>query len=207
MVKWGKLKYYRLRKHRNEAEVKELKDMPKAFQWDVMQKLRKEGCHKYNKTAYGSKELMRERKPKTPDPIRMGSVCTGYYSSRNFYKHKQDCQGAEPVRLSDVNLKSGSYYKDKTFSEMLLGRFLDDPVGNLCRQSDVIKEIGYRHFCQRQHDKTKLAAVKKNVMTEMRPLGRLFMAVNDVKKREFTGGTNRCNSCRNVYKTKLTSND
>ena len=47
--------------------------------------------------------MMRERKPKTPDELRMCLECKKFFIKRTFYKHKEACNSqAQPVKTQTL---------------------------------------------------------------------------------------------------------
>ena len=54
---------------------------------------RADGMYEYNLAHLDQaiETLMRVRKPKTKDHMRMCSECKRFYSYRTFYKHKEEC--------------------------------------------------------------------------------------------------------------------
>lgn len=184
VVSCGKLKRHLLRKHKSEEEVKKLKRCSTTEQQKLMTTIKKDGIYKYNKEALSEhKDLMRERKAKFLDKLRMCSLCTGFYSSRNFHRHRKECGAeAESVRLGEVIHKE--YHHDKDFTGEILDKFHENDVGNLCRENDTIKRLGYRHFCVRKHDKEKKDEMRKSVMSEMRQLARLNLAANEIRRED-----------------------
>ena len=115
--------------------------------------------------------LMRERQPKYEDNLHKCSKCNRYLGNRAFYRHKMVCGGA----ASGSKPKSQNIHKDDEFINNILCKFRDTPHGNLCRQDAIIKQVGFRHFCLRRAEESKMEEIRKGVMSEMRELARLFL--------------------------------
>jgi len=190
-VKHGKMARHVRRNHKNETIVQRALNNPQEKR-AIQEKIRVEGIHKYNLTImtqsnpdYSS--LMRERKPKYEDSVVKCANCDKYISNRAFYKHKIVCgiaAGAlKPVCQVQVQQ---NMHKDEAFKKNILCKFRDTPQGNLCRQNDIIKQVGFRHFCLRRTEESKMEEIRKSVMSEMRELARLFLAFQTQSSRAVT---------------------
>lgn len=177
IISGGKLKRHILRIHKLEEDVKHAMLQQKEIQNQFFEQKRKEGIYEYNLTVLsrGSNELMRERKPKYEDQVRMCGGCNSFYSNRSFYKHRLSCCSSNPDPVKPVLLTCNDLHKDQEFVEDILKKFRQTPVGDLCRNDPLIKQVGYRHFSLRRCEKSKRDEVRKCVMSEMRELARLFL--------------------------------
>ena len=182
MVHGGKLKRHIIRKHKHNPDVSEILKQPTAIQQKFFELKRKEGIHEYNQDVITQDEpLMRERKSKLADRVRVCVHCNCYFSSIYFSKHK--CLENKPYALKPSllqNLKSSIIEKDEEFRD-ILNRFRDGETGDMCRNDKIIQLIGYRHFNLRRHEAGKENEVRKVVMSEMRELSRLYIKFKDRK--------------------------
>ena len=150
---------------------------PQHIQNKFFDEKRREGMHDYNMEQLATSDcknenLMRERKPKTEDSLRMCKGCKRFFSNRTFYKHRKDCNSDDVLPLKMGTVKSNTH-TDTDFQENILNRFRDSDVGNLIRENATIQAVGFRHYCTRRNERSKIVEVRKEVMCEMRELGRL----------------------------------
>jgi hypothetical protein len=61
------------------------------------------------------------------------------------------------------------------FTDNILRRFRDGPVGDICRQNLLIQLVGYKHYVAGRCEISKINETRKEVMSEMRELTRLFI--------------------------------
>ena len=143
-------------------------------------KLRVEGMENYNRRCIANNDtpskLQRERRPKhgVTRNIKMCDGCKKFLGGITFYKHK--CSNdlwRSPKRI--YQLVAREMHKDKQFRTDVLDKFRDSAVGDLCRENSFIKEIGFRMFCKRRHEKSKLQTCLKGTMQEMRQLAHMFI--------------------------------
>ena len=60
--------------------------------------------------------LMRERKHKKKDHMRMCSECKRFYSNRTFYKHKEKCGGeSNPIKQETLTPLRRNIHQDQDF--------------------------------------------------------------------------------------------
>ena len=193
MVTGGKLKRHILRNHGKEKEVQEAKENDsKDILNEFIEKKRQEGMYLYN-LQYMTKpllekedelKLMRERKPKTDDKLKLCSACKRFLSNNAFYKHKKVCKGTMPEAIKPMLMGSEDIHKDKDFVVLILNRFRDGEAGTLCREDSLIQQVGYRHFCLRRSETSKIDEIRKSVMAEMRQLARLFLNFQSLSKKD-----------------------
>lgn len=69
---------------------------------------------------------------------------------------------------------------DAEFISEVLGKFRKDDIGLLCRQDTVLDDIG-RRLWSKQTKMDKRAGVRKSVMTDMRRLAGLYLALKDTQ--------------------------
>ena len=173
----GKLKRHIRRKHGREPEVNLILTKPIELQNSFFESKRKEGIYEYNlRLVYEDKEPdMRERRPTIEDQLRVCTECKGFYSNKYFFKHKCRKGKSEPIKPKLLQkCKHANIENDSEFTDYL-NRFRDGEVGNLIRNNDTIKLIGYRHFSLRRHEDGKRDEIRKVVMAEMRELARLYL--------------------------------
>ena len=165
------MKRHILRSHASEQEVVELMQLPKKEHQQFIDKKRREGIYQFNlikmkETAFSKSSensLMRERRPKLSDRVKMCSGCNKFLSSLNFRKHECTVLNAGPANLNFVC--SDRVHKDPEFAEEILKRFRATDAGQLCREDQLIKQVGYRHFCLRRSEQGKKDEIRKCVMS------------------------------------------
>lgn len=159
-----------------------------------------EGMYEYNMANLeDSNKIMRERKPKTEDKVRLCGKCRKFFSNRTFYRHKSICTGissecSEPLKLELIKPNCMEFLEDKDFITNILNRFRDSDVGRFIRGNKIVQIIGYTRYCARRAESSKINEVRKEIMTEMRELTRLFfhfriispsdVSVEDMYKRK-----------------------
>ena len=105
------------------------------------------------------------------------SNCSGFYGKKLFYRHKEKCirESAEvpkPVSFSIFQ----SHKKDTMFGKEVLSCFQNTQLGQLCREDETIVTVGERLFQKNFRKVDKLQETRKSVMSDMRLLGKLFLA-------------------------------
>lgn len=172
-------------------EVKNAQDLPpKTGQKSVYNDLRHRGMYEYNlqfmkgqtlKTEDKAK-FMRERQPKFLDEVRMCTGCNRFLSNRTYYKHA--CASPNAEAMAPFLMATKDVHDDKEFVDEILNCFRDNEAGNLCRKDKLIQQVGYRHFCLRRSESSMRDEVRRNVMSEMRELARLYLAFKELSERE-----------------------
>lgn len=111
-----------------------------------------------------------------------------FFSNRTFYKHKNNCNSANafPLKMKVVKFGTQSSHTDTDFQENILNRFRDSEVGNLMRENQKIQAVGFRHYCTRRPEKSKIVEIRREVMAEMRELGRLYLCFQSLTSSEVT---------------------
>lgn len=185
MVKNGKLSRHIKRKHKTDPEVAEVLRQPKGAQIQFFDKKRREGIYEFNLNALStdSTNLMRERKPKLEDNVRVCSECKKFVSNKYFSKHTCVSQDKFPMKPQLLQKNKTVMDNDVEFNT-ILNKFRDGEIGDLCRTDNTIKTVGYRHFNLRRHEQTKQVELRREVMSEMRILGRLFLVFKDLVEEE-----------------------
>jgi len=182
IITGGKLKRH-IKSHKNtHAEVTEILKKPVNEQNKWFEQKRIEGIYKYNidnLDTLSSEQLLRQRKPKKQDEIRMCGKCKRFVSNRTFYVHKRKCVESEPIKKDAI--KPLLTHKDPEFVTEILNNFRDGEVGNFIRENKTIQMIGYKHFCARKVEVSKSKEVKREIMMEMRELTRLFLTFKEIK--------------------------
>lgn len=123
-------------------------------------------------------KLMRERMPKHEDGnigLKMCDKCHKFVGNATFYKHKCEYGDTEKGSPLLLHLLLHTEHPDNEFQANVLSRFHDNEVGKLCRSNRIIKEMGYRIFAKRRHEKAKIKQCRKAAMSEMRILSNLFL--------------------------------
>jgi len=175
VVRHEKLARHMRRKHKDQIDLVRALESPREKN-AIFEKLRVEGMHKYNMKMMSTPnpnldKLMRLRRPKYKDRLVKCAKCDKYVSNRSFYKHRYVC-GISAISMPKPKQ---DLHKDEEFQSDILNRFRDGPAGQLCREDNIIKQIGYRHYCLRKAEESKIEQVRKSVMTDMRELARLFL--------------------------------
>ena len=188
VVTGGKLKPHILRKHWTEKEVLDAKD-----NLDVLiEKKRKGGMYMFN-LQFMTKpilerddelKLMRERKPKYEDKLKLCTGCKTFLSHNSFYKHQRICKGSLPEAMKPMFLASVNIHKGKDFVDRILSRFRAGEAGELCQTDSLSQQVGYRHFCLRRSETSKIDEIRKSVMAEMRELARLFLTFQSLSEEK-----------------------
>ena len=73
-------------------------------------------------------------------------------------------------------------HTDQDFENNILRRFRNDEPGDICRTNRIIQHVGYRHYCLRKSQTSKVVAVRKSVMQEMRELARLLIKFREIAR-------------------------
>lgn len=103
IIEGGKLKRHITSHKKTHEEVAAILKKPVEEQNKWFEEKRHEGIYKYNMHHLDDNDtkLMRERKPKTPDELRMCLACKKFFSNRTFYNTKK----LVTVKLSQLKLK------------------------------------------------------------------------------------------------------
>ena len=83
-------------------------------------------------------------------------------------------------------IASTDVHKDKQFVKDILSKFRNSEIGKLCQNDELIKQVGFRHYCLRRHEASKMNEIKKTVMSEMRELARLFVTFQSLTENTVT---------------------
>jgi len=175
-------------KHKHETDVADILKQDKAALIRFIDLKRREGMYIYNQqivekdgeTSHSNSSMMRERKPKGPDSLRMCSECKSFFSNRSYYLHVKKCQyatGLKPKALKLSTLlpvQNERMDRDEDFQK-LLNSYSEKPASKLVRHTRIIQKVGWRHFCLRRAEKSKIVEINKCIATEMRELARLFI--------------------------------
>ena len=151
---------------------------------------RREGIYWFNtnivKSAAKSADVkvesfMSERKTKTKtnSDIRLCTGCKRFISGRNFWRHQ--CCDQKPTRVNPVAMLREPH-TDKDFENNILRRFRNGEPGDICRMNRIIQHVEYRHYCLRKSQTSKVVAVRKSVMQEMRELARLLIKFREIAR-------------------------
>ncbi|XP_048251909.1 uncharacterized protein LOC124135007 [Haliotis rufescens] len=195
IVSGEKLNRHILRQHHMNDEVKVILTKSKEERTNFFYQKRREGMVEYNLELFKNQKekeeilLMRERKPKHEDSLKMCSRCNRFLSNRTFYRHRKTCDTNTADPVSPKCLVPINRHKDQEFHEQILQKFRDSEVGKLCQSDELIQQVGYRHFSLRKSETSKREEIRKCVMTEMRELARLFikfrnLSVDDVSTED-----------------------
>lgn len=140
--------------------------------------LRNEGLLKFNRKKESQQDFKVVKKCVGGQKLVHCKTCKGPYSTNYFYRHARVCkQQGKPVFVGVLSVDE----KNPEFAEEILGRFQNDPVGNLCRSDETVLYIGQHLFLKDKCKVDKKAEVKKSVMTDMRSLCELFLEFQSLK--------------------------
>ncbi|XP_061187725.1 uncharacterized protein LOC133195795 isoform X2 [Saccostrea echinata] len=194
----GLKKHIKIHK-KTHNEVREILQQPLETQNKWFNQKRIEGIYQYNLKHYQSDDdqLMRERRSKNPDSLRMCNKCRRFYSHRTFFRHKVHC-GTQCEGLKKDLFKPSDGHMDEKFLTGILNKFRDGEVGNLIRQNKIIQMFGYKHFLSRKVESAIPSKFRNGIMTEMREITRLYLcfkalmegsvvSVEDMYKQENLG--------------------
>ncbi|KAJ8299368.1 hypothetical protein KUTeg_023428 [Tegillarca granosa] len=94
VIEGGKLKRHIFTHKKTHEEVAAILKKTKQEQNKWVDEKRSEEIYLYNMTHLDvdESELMRERKPKSSDSLRMCLGCKRFFPNRTFYKHKEKCE-------------------------------------------------------------------------------------------------------------------
>ncbi|XP_065932679.1 uncharacterized protein [Magallana gigas] len=185
IIEGGKLKRHITSHKKTHEEVAAILKKPVEEQNKWFEEKRHEGIYKYNMHHLDDNDtkLMRERKPKTPDELRMCLACKKFFSNRTFYKHKETCSSqAQPVKTK--TLRPLDLHYSEEFVLNILNKFRDGSIGNFIRESKIVQTIGYKHYLARRSESSKTTEVRREVMMEMRELSRLFFCFKSIADEE-----------------------
>ncbi len=175
----GKLRRHQRRKHSDHPDVRHAIRLEKANRhWEasgIFQKLRKEAMKKINidEASRDKPQYQRERR-QGEGPLVMCKVCSGLYGKATFAKHRsKHCLPHAAAIPIEVYGSKGSSYSD-TFREMVLGRFNNDRVGQICKSDETLKKIGSRFFAKANcKGKNFIMDCARVVRTDMRRLAHI----------------------------------
>ena len=181
----AKLKRHMLRRHKDEEGVKAALLLPAAEQTRAFEDLRKEGIFRRNVVIQaeggGNEELIRKRNQGTSKTV-MCSGCKGFYSKNQIHKHKKQCSLTFSLQSNAVDFSaSRPSAVTEEFQKQVLDRFRDDDCGKICRKDKLVILLGQRLW---------LKSVKKErkvIMSDMRHMGNLILAVNRLSPSDLTG--------------------
>ncbi|XP_070212643.1 uncharacterized protein [Littorina saxatilis] len=181
----SKLKRHLIKKHRNEEGVEAALALPFVEQNRAIEGLRKEGIYRKNVDLQAggceNDKLIKKRAQGTAKTVMCGG-CKGFYSHRQIHKHKKHCShtfsssaravyfdGSKPAEVSEE------------FQKEVLERFRDDDCGKLCRKDHLILLMGQKLWMK------SVKKERKVVMSEMRRMGNVILAVNRLSSAELSG--------------------
>ena len=125
VIEGGKLKRHIKTHKKTHEEVAAILKRPVQEQNKWFKAKRIEGMYQYNITHLDSEDdtdLMRERKPKNPDNLRMCLQCKRFFSNRTFYKHREKCGlNSDPVKTE--SLQPLNIHQDSDFVLNILNKF------------------------------------------------------------------------------------
>ena len=181
----SKLKRHMVRRHKNEESVQAAMLLPMCEQAKAFENLRKEGIFQTNvriQAGGGTNEsLLRERKQGASKRV-LCSGCKGFYSKKQIHRHKKHCSHTSSMTSNSVDF-SGSRPTgvSKQFQEQVLDKFRDDDCGKICRKDKLVILLGQRLWMKSRKKERKV------IMSDMRILGNLILAVNRLSDSNLSG--------------------
>eukprot|EP00745_Piridium_sociabile_P013732 TRINITY_DN20162_c0_g1_i1.p1 TRINITY_DN20162_c0_g1~~TRINITY_DN20162_c0_g1_i1.p1 ORF type:complete len:353 (-),score=62.96 TRINITY_DN20162_c0_g1_i1:731-1663(-) len=112
----------------------------------------------------------------------MCNGCKGFYSKNQIHKHKKQCSHTFSLESNSVDFSaSRPAGVSEELKKQVLDRFRDDDCGKICRKDKLVLLLGQRLW---------MRCVKKErkvVMSDMRIMGNLILAVNRLSTSVLTG--------------------
>ncbi|XP_071500912.1 uncharacterized protein [Diadema antillarum] len=185
----SKLSDHLAKKHMNEERVKNALRLPKKQRIEEFDRIRKEGTFEVNKERARDDEpsYERERKSSSKGNLVICGSCSGAYAAGYMKKHKRTCVISSESSSPSLNIKASllqlAQSLDGQFLSEVLGRFRTDEIGLLCQQDEVLIDIGRRLWNKQKKKMDKRAGVRKSVMTDMRRLAGLYLALKDTQEK------------------------
>ena len=120
-----------------------------------------------------------QRERKVSSHLLCCSFCKGFYSKKQFHKHKEICRpNTSDNTLSSVPVDAFKSMKatEDEFTTEILAKCHNDEIWKVCRSYPTIVLIGRRRFQRNRGKVDKLMEMKESTMTEMRLLSKLLIA-------------------------------
>ncbi|XP_041456679.1 uncharacterized protein LOC121408987 isoform X1 [Lytechinus variegatus] len=169
-------------RHKENERVRDALMKSKKLRDELFDKFRKEGILLFNKeeSRKDNPKYLRERacQPENEkDQIVMCSVCHGFYRKIYLRKHMAKCKTHEPIRGAPIpmSLLSMNTSDQSVFAQEVLAKFRKSEVSTICKNDKVLLTIG-RRLWEKKRKKINKDDNRKSVMTDMRRLGRLYLA-------------------------------
>lgn len=121
------------------------------------------------------------------------SSCNAFISKRFFSYHKRYC-----IKKNDTNRVFGipmtnsnnlSLKLSPKFLSDIVSKFRQDPVGNVCREDEIILYVGAKLYNKLSVKSSKKSGVNKRIRHEMRTLGLLYLSFKENHSYQSTYGT------------------
>ena len=123
-------------------------DLPKKEKNKKLQEFKRKGILQYNKTEAQKKdpEFQREKRgiEKAGDKLIHCGYCNSCVSSRQYWRHKLNCQKnscQKTLSVAPINFAIPSDV-DTKFREDILDKFREDEIGRICKTDKTLLEIG-----------------------------------------------------------------
>ena len=138
--------------------------------------IRKKGILMLNKDQLNEEEPHFQAERKGDNKLFCTS-CSGFYSSKTFYKHNRECnQESKPSGVPVENLSSAP---NQLFEADILSRIHNDAIGKVVKNDPTILCIGRRLYDNIKRKVDLEQESRRSVMADMRLLGRLYIAFRD----------------------------
>ena len=100
------------------------------------------------------KPLVPQRKT-TKNELVMCTSCKGFYSKSCFRRHKIYCSTSESA-VHGAQILNFSENKNYSFHQEILSKFRNDDIGNLCRNDELLIQIGKVLWNKHKYKKEKI---------------------------------------------------
>jgi hypothetical protein len=162
--------------HSEEEEVQILIEGSSCEKKEIAEKLRKKGILEANKSQLPEEnpKFIAERSTSTSSVV--CSLCSGFYSRLNFYKHKKKCQKRTDAAVcpTAVNPKLFDISHGNDFLNQVVSHITQDETGCIASSDPTILLIGERLYQKTKRKVGKQMGTRKSVMNNMRLLARLY---------------------------------
>lgn len=184
-----------LKMHKNESQIAEIQIMKNKLQNKALLALQKAGDFNHNCIVLEKQEgkLILTRRPEKEEPelSKYGPCprCLGFMLKKNLWRHTKsnkcpEIKNKAVIPAKEVRVQSAAltahilYGTNLNFNTEILGRLMDDDVGNLCREDEIIQIFGYMLYQKLQEDKAEYIRCK------MREIARLVLIMNEKRLQD-----------------------
>jgi hypothetical protein len=171
--------------HKNMEETQKACALPAKERNQYFKHLRRQAMFDFNKQQLlqTKPSLMRERNRNKNTRLVVCNTCNAMLVRQHFYRHKRLCRGdsaLNPVALPLALLCSVKSNISQDFRDNILGKFLDDDIGQICRSDETIIAVGCRFYDKEKRKADKIDDVRRGVRMDMRRIARMYIAFKDI---------------------------